>query len=154
MSGPSILMALIVNVITTEHNAALVSADELVEPSSWLSGGTGVSEVLDVSLRGVAKSHDVVLSMLSENRTLVQGTLELVSLSCIARDMDGVVGSSSLVPCPSCVSLLNSLLCSKRGNGSGQGKTTKKKDLSEQHGERFVLLAAKSMEDELAADDD
>lgn len=66
----TVLVAVSINVVAAEPNATTVTADELVEPTNWLTGGS-VAEVLCVEVGAVAEAKNVLLCMLSELDGLV-----------------------------------------------------------------------------------
>jgi hypothetical protein len=92
------LLAVAVDVVTTEENIRLVAIGNLREPSEWFTGRR-IAKVLLVDGRGVAPSQNMIASLSADGDRFLQALLEICALSGVAGSVDGIVMHCTSVPC-------------------------------------------------------
>lgn len=124
VTGPTLLVAVAVNVVAAEEDARLVAVGNLGEPTKGLTSGS-FAKVLGVDLGVVAEAEDVVAGMADDGHCLIETLLNHATLGSVARSVDGELVNSTGVPSCGSRSSLGGVgdgdSCLARGKRSGHG---------------------------------
>ena len=114
------MVAIAINVVTTEEDAGFVTIGNLGKPANWLASWC-LAEIFGVDLGGVAIAKDVVARVADDGQGLFEALLDHATLSGIARSVNRELANGTGVPCGGCRSSLHGVSDSDGGLARSEG---------------------------------
>jgi hypothetical protein len=97
VTGPTLLVAVTVDVVAAEEDASFVAVGDLGEPTKGLTSGS-IAKVFGVDLGVVAVAEDVVTGVADDGQSLIETLLDHAALSSVARSVDRELVNGTGIP--------------------------------------------------------